>query len=345
MKKSLLALAVLGAFAGVASAQSSVTLYGLIDVNLGKDGGSDQKRMAQGGSSRLGFRGAEDLGGGTSAIFQIEHRFRPWNGTINGGNGVNGSPVTFWQARSYVGLAGGFGNVRLGREYDGAFFHGELVGDPWGWDTVVSNYTVPVDAGTASSNFNVNRAITYNSPNIGGLSASFQVAESNDNCGRSGLNNTAFVQTAPGVSGIVGTPVFGVCAKRPYSFGASYAGGPLSVGFGYNNPGNVNDKWLSLRGSYDLGVAKVWGFVGNGNNTLNQKVKSWHFAVTAPIGQAEIRAILFQRQDNGVKNIQGGGLGYFYALSKRTTLYTDYAVNSKLTVSKNAYDFGIKHAF
>ena len=85
MKKSLLAFAVLGAFAGAASAQSSVTLYGLIDANLGKDIGSSAKRMAQGASSRLGFRGAEDLGGGTSAIFQIEHRFRPWNGTINGG--------------------------------------------------------------------------------------------------------------------------------------------------------------------------------------------------------------------------------------------------------------------
>jgi len=116
MKKTLLALAALASFAGAASAQSSVTLYGVIDENVGKDLGTNAKRISQGASSRLGFRGVEDLGGGMQAFFQIEHRFRPWNGTINGGNAVNGSVVTFWQARSYVGLRGGWGDVRIGRE-------------------------------------------------------------------------------------------------------------------------------------------------------------------------------------------------------------------------------------
>jgi len=331
MKKSLLALAVLGAFAGAASAQSSVTLYGLIDANLGKDFGSAAKRMSQGASSRLGFRGAEDLGGGTSAIFQIEHRFRPWNGTINGGNGVNGSPVTFWQARSYVGLQGGFGNIRIGREYDGAFFHSEVVADPWGWDTVVSSMTVGVTSGSASSNFNVNRAVTYNSPVMGGFSFSGQIAESNDNCGASGIGNSG--------------ATFGTCTKKPYSFGASYAAGPVSVGVGYDNPGNDFDKFMGVRASYDLGAAKLWGFLGNGNTATNAKVKSWMLAATVPVGQAEFRAALMSRDVGGVKNISGLGLGYFYALSKRTTLYTDFARNSKLTAEKTAYDFGIRHSF
>jgi predicted porin len=271
------------------------------------------------------------LGGGMQAFFQIEHRFRPWNGTINGGNGVNGSPVTFWQARSYVGLRGGFGDVRLGREYDAAFFHGELAGDPWGWDTVVSSMTVPVGSGSASANFNVNRAVTYSTPNLGGLSATFQVAESNDNCGASGISNAG--------------PTFGTCEKRPYSFGASYAGGPLSVGFGYNNPGNANDRWLVLRGSYDFGAFKLWGVVGSGKNIADQTVKSWQLSGTAAMGQGEFRGTLLSRTDNGVKNISGLGLGYHYALSKRTTLYGDFARNSKLTSEKTAYDLGIKHAF
>ena len=340
MKKSLLALAVLGAFAGAASAQSSVTLYGLVDVNLGKDIGSAAKRMAQGASSRLGFRGAEDLGGGTSAIFQLEHRFRPWNGTINGGNGVNGSPVTFWQARSYVGLQGGFGNVRLGREYDGAFFHSEVVADPWGWDTVVSSMTVGVTSGSASANFNVNRAVTYNSPNMGGFTFSGQIAESNDNCGASGIAN--------------GGATFGVCVKRPYSFGASYAAGPLSVGFGYNNPGTDNpavagnqsvDRFMGLRASYDLGVVKLWGFLGDGKSATNAKVKSNLLAVTAPLGQAELRAAIMNRKVGANKDITGIGIGYFYALSKRTTLYTDFARNGKAATEKTAYDFGIRHSF
>jgi len=331
MKKSLLALAALGMFAGAAMAQSSVTLYGLIDENIGKDIGSTAKRIGQGASSRLGFRGVEDLGGGMQAFFQIEHRFRPWNGTINGGNGVNGSLVTFWQARSYVGLRGGFGDVRIGREYDAAFFHGEVVADPWGWDTVASSLTLPVTAGSNNSNFNVNNAITYNSPNMGGFSGAFQIAESNNNCGASGVTATAIT--------------FGTCEKRPYSFGASYAGGPLSVGFGYANPGNANDNWLSLRGSYDLGAVKLWGFLGNGKDTANNKVKSWMLAATAPLGNGELRGAFMQRKDAGVKTLQGVALGYHYSLSKRTVLYADLANNSKAATSKTGYDFGVKHSF
>lgn len=333
MKKSLLALAALGVFAGAAMAQSSVTLYGLIDENVGKDIGSKAKRISQGASSRLGFRGVEDLGGGMQAFFQIEHRFRPWNGTINGGNTVNGSVVTFWQARSYVGLRGGFGDVRVGREYDGAFFHGEAVADPWGWETVASSLTLPVTAGSNSSNFNVNNAITYTTPTMGGLSATAQVAESNNNCGATSV--------AAGTSLTAGAS----CAKRPYSFGASYAGGPLSVGFGYANPGNLNDNWMSLRASYDLGAVKLWGFLGNGKNAADAKVKSWMLAATAPVGGGEFRAGVMQRKDAGVKTTQGVALGYHYALSKRTTVYADFANNSKAAAEKSGYDFGVKHSF
>ncbi len=75
MKKSLLALAVLGAFAGVASAQSSVTLYGRVDLSAGKGAGVEQNSLANGSGSRFGVRGVEDLGGGLQALFNIEHRF------------------------------------------------------------------------------------------------------------------------------------------------------------------------------------------------------------------------------------------------------------------------------
>lgn len=340
MKKSLLALAVLGAFAGAASAQSSVTMYGLIDANFGKDFGSAEKRMGQGASSRLGFRGVEDLGGGSAAFFQLENRFRPWNGTINGGDGVNGSPVTLFQARSYVGLRGSWGDIRLGREYDAAFFHGELVGDPWGFDTVIGgSMTVAAMTGSAIKNFNVNSAITYNSPVMSGLSFSGQIAETQGNCGASSLRNTI------AGAGITGTAQFGTCANRPYSLGGSYAAGPFRVGVGYNNPGNVNDHFLSTNVQYDLGAAKLWAFYGKGTNTANQDVKSGMLAVTVPMGQGEFRAALISKTDNGVKTITGTGLAYFYSLSKRTTLYVDVGRNSALTADTNAYDFGVKHSF
>ena len=106
MKKQLLALSLLAAFAGMAHAQTSVTIYGLMDTGLVKETGSDLK-MGEWNSSRLGFRGTEDLGGGYKATFQLEKRFYVNDGTINGVD---------WDGASNVGLAGPFGAVRLGRQ-------------------------------------------------------------------------------------------------------------------------------------------------------------------------------------------------------------------------------------
>ena len=125
MKRSLIALAVLGAFAGAASAQSSVTIYGSLDQalskgnggtapNNGANGTSKAWQVRQSNGSRLGFRGNEDLGGGLSAQFQIEHRFTP-------DDGAAANP--FWAGRSYVQLtSAAAGSVYLGREYDPAFW-------------------------------------------------------------------------------------------------------------------------------------------------------------------------------------------------------------------------------
>ncbi|HEX6364001.1 MAG TPA: porin, partial [Albitalea sp.] len=142
MKKSLLALAVLGAFAGAASAQSSVTIYGSIDLGIAKSNGGTagnsggaagngaQARaytLQHANTNRLGFRGNEDLGGGMSAQFQIEHRFNADTGTLN-------DPNVFWQGRSYVQLShAAAGRVYLGRDYGPAFWPA-VKSDPFGWD-------------------------------------------------------------------------------------------------------------------------------------------------------------------------------------------------------------------
>jgi predicted porin len=128
MKKSLLALAVLGAFAGAASAQSSVTIYGTVDLAVAKSNGGNANNPTQGGintqsnsyqviqghANRLGFRGNEDLGGGLSAQFQIEHRLTP-------DDGAAANP--FWAGRSYIQLSSATaGRVYLGRDYTPAFW-------------------------------------------------------------------------------------------------------------------------------------------------------------------------------------------------------------------------------
>ena len=127
MKKSLLALAVLGAFVGAASAQSSVTVFGIVDLSLAnvKNDGSDARKSMNSNalnSNRFGFRGVEDLGGGLSAKFHLEAGMSNDIGTAGGGNSLGTAPANsngaaLFNRRSTVGLAGKFGEVRLGREY------------------------------------------------------------------------------------------------------------------------------------------------------------------------------------------------------------------------------------
>ena len=119
MKKSLLALAVLGAFAGVASAQSSVTLFGTADLSgayVKNDGSSKRLSLTQDGinSSQLGFRGVEDLGGGLKAGFIFLAGVNPDTGSANS---------KFWNRRSTVSLFTNGGELRLGRDYTPTFWN------------------------------------------------------------------------------------------------------------------------------------------------------------------------------------------------------------------------------
>ena len=115
MKKSLLALAILGAFAGAASAQTSVTLYGVVDGGIAyEDNGTaagSVLRVENGGqsTSRFGFKGTEDLGGGLSALFVLENGFLVGTGAMSTAN-------VLFNRQSWVGLKGGYGTTRLGRQ-------------------------------------------------------------------------------------------------------------------------------------------------------------------------------------------------------------------------------------
>ena len=116
MKKTLIALAVLGAAAGVAHAQSNVTIYGIVDTGFIKESGSSWK-MGENVNNRIGFRGVEDLGSGQAATFELEKRFELADGTLKQSNGPNvGDKATDWDGAANVGLKGSnWGAVRLGR--------------------------------------------------------------------------------------------------------------------------------------------------------------------------------------------------------------------------------------
>lgn len=322
MKKSLLALAVLGAFAGAASAQSSVTLYGRVDLAIGKAPGSSAKQMVNGSGSRLGMRGVEDLGGGLSALFNIEHRYAA-------DTGAQSDPARFWTGRSIVGLQGGFGQVVLGREYVTAFLQSQLAADPWGWETVVSgflgnglNNTI---TGGGIARVRNDSSLTYRL-SMSGFTFGAQIAEATD-----AINNFQ---------------------NKPVNFAISYAGGPVTFGFGYERTGfevTETEDWMTLNGAYNFGAFKLGAFFGRGDTRTGARHQSWLVSATAPIGAGELRASYgrLQNKTADIDAAKGFALGYHYSLSKRTTIYADVVRNNADTIatSNTGYDFGIKHNF
>lgn len=308
MKKSLLALAVLGAFAGAASAQSSVTLYGKLDLGFAKEAGKADKQVRDGSSSRLGFRGVEDLGGGLKAMFQIEHRFNPDTGTVTN--------TAFWDGLSTVGLGGSFGTVNLGRQYTAAFSLATDVIDPFGGYTVAGLRGESLTKSVAR--LRTDNSVRYDGA-FGGLKVAADIAE---------------------------TPAGGV--DRPYSVAAQYAAGPFMVAASYDNPTGANDNLATLGGSYTFGPAKVSLGIGRGDNNSNVRVKQALAGVTVSVGAAgQVLAGYAQEEVGTADATKKVSLGYRHNLSKRTQLYTDVTrVNDLLSkTEKTGYDFGVIHTF
>ncbi|MET3604998.1 putative porin [Sphaerotilus sulfidivorans] len=308
MKKSLLALAVLGAFAGAASAQSSVTLYGKLDLGFAKAAGSADKQVADGSGSRVGFRGVEDLGGGLKALFQFEHRFNPDTGTVTN--------TAFWHGLSTVGLGGSFGTVNLGRQYTAAFSLITNVIDPFGGDTVAGLRGESLTKSVAR--LRTDNSVRYDGA-FGGLKVAADIAE---------------------------TPAGGV--DRPYSVAAQYAAGPFMVAASYDNPTGANDNLATLGGSYTFGPAKVSLGIGRGDNNSNVRVKQALAGVTVSVGAAgQVLAGYAQEEVGTADATKKVSLGYRHNLSKRTQLYTDVTrVNDLLSkTEKTGYDFGVIHTF
>ncbi|HJV59933.1 MAG TPA: porin [Albitalea sp.] len=336
MKKSLLALAVLGAFAGAASAQSSVTIYGSLDQavskgnggtasNPGANGTSKAWQVRESNGSRLGFRGNEDLGGGLSAQFQIEHRFTPDTGALTNAN-------VFWQGRSYVQLSSASaGRVYLGREYAPVFWPA-VKSDPFGWDGVGQMGTFEWAGYLTTSGVRVNNTVGYRSPSWGGFTVNAAV----------GLGEAA--------------------TSRANGFNAEYAAGPIYAAFGYEklNKGPVTTDGNSVANfafHYDLGMIKPIFYYARAKVTAGgvggaATNKFWQLAALAPVGGGTIKAaygrldydkVLFGGVDTKSSKL---GLGYDYPLSKRTNLYADVGWAKQDNKSNNsAYAFGVKHTF
>jgi predicted porin len=314
-----IALAALAAFSGSAAfAQSTVTVYGRVDLSLAQQADAiDNKEVRNGSGSRLGFRGTEDLGDGLKAVFQIEHRF-------NADEGTQSNATRFWEGKAIVGLEGAFGRVTLGREENPAYTFSQAVADPWGTDTVASNGSI-VSGRIGSTRYS--NTVNYRF-SASGFTVGAQIAEADGNA-----------------------PSGGVAENKPYSLGAAWASGPFVVGVGFENPADEDDHWATVNGSYNFGMVKVGAFFGTGRNGDDQKQRAYLVSATAPIAQGELRASWGQLKNSTTDVIRDRQLsvGYHYALSKRTTVYADVTRENRDDMADNlkttGYDIGIKHNF
>lgn len=363
MKKTLIALAALGAMAGAAQAQSTVTLYGLLDAHLGSfktnvavgtsttSAGSiqslKQTKIDGGGlnGNRWGLRVSEDLGGGMAAIGNIESGFDISNGTNSQG--------ALFGRKAIVGLTGGFGTVTLGRNtssYDDVAADHAMMGatifDPSNTNNgnsaataqaAINGLVTPSAAGTTALagfvgrnttwvgyNSRFNNSVKYASPNFGGFSGGLMYSLGEDK-----------------------TTTVG--ASRTVSANLKFANGPLLISGGYQSEASARTASAKpvlentlLNVAYNFGVAKV----GLGLSRAKYKdltdpttgavgdleaQKEVSLSVAVPLGATTLSAGVARSKGDDLGKSTGFGVQALYSLSKRTTLYAG-------ALSTKAYD-------
>lgn len=311
MKKILFPLALLSAvsFSGVAQAQSNVTVYGMVDLGVGRYIGQDHYGVHQGAASRLGFRGQEDLGGGWKASFHLQHRFQADTGAPT-------NAAKFWHADSWVGLEGPYGQVRLGRMFTPSYEYVMLPADVFQHSRVSSN--IVAQTGGTTSPYRFDNGVNYN-VKVGGfrLGATFSPHE--------GVAN----------------------AENAYSTALSYTTGKLYLAAGHENPNGVNDVWNTMTARWGDDALKVSAFFGTGKNKQNDSIRSYSIAASGNFANGSLMASYarMNNEDLNTKVQDKFSIGYYYTLSKRSKLYTNFGHDRAFKANKNGFDVGMVHTF
>ena len=339
MKKTLIALAVLGAAAGVAHAQSNVTIYGIVDTGFIKKSGHDVE-MGENVNNRLGFRGVEDLGSGMKATFELEHRFDLNNGTQKGKTAA-GKDREFDGAAN-VGLKGdSWGAVRLGRV-------NELTTETIRKFDPFYQYGVGAMLEGNQRSPRIDNTIRYDSPNWSGFhfGASYSLGGNTDSESIDGY--------------MVGVKGAGA-DNDGYGIMLGYDNGPLALVGNWSRLADSKDSSVwNLGAAYRFGPAKVelvyqqtkdkgwangersnWNSVNNagvrdfdgvyaGVNEIEEK--QWLLGLEWKLGPGRLNASAqwMEVEASGGqhvsdKDIYKYAIGYTYDLSKRTAIYGNVA--------------------
>ena len=342
MKRTLLALAALATAAGASAQSSNVTLFGVADVSVARISttGKSVSGVANGGnsSSRLGFRGVEDLGNGLKAGFWLE-------GGLNVDDGGSGFK---FDRRSTVSVMGNFGEVRLGRDKTPSYqnletFH--AFGDT-GMGAVNGHNLISGSAtGTpeGSNPKRVSNGVSYLLPKLGGVYGQVTYGFG-EQAGSTSLASTIGLRVG-------------------------YANGPLNVAAAYGvvkggtAASTVDYKNFNLGASYNFGVVTPMVLIASERGN-DKRVDLYSFGVKAPVGPGELRAAFSLYKDKKMDNNDSKrfAIGYGYQLSKRTELYAAVArlsnddkaarkLGSSLSPtpgvgnSLTGYEIGLRHNF
>jgi predicted porin len=359
MKRISLIAAAAALGAGPSFAQSSLTLFGVVDAGVSHyrttssswnplrpaELRQSQTVLSPSGnaSSRIGFRGTEDLGGGLAAGFWLE---APLNNDTGGG-------IANFGRRSTLSLSGPFGELRLGRDYTASFWN-DAIFDPFSVNGVGTNLIAVVNSNIAAS-----RALATGGLLNGGLSAG------TDSYLRT--SNAVSYFLPQGLGGFYGQVQYALHenvkvsnqpdspSKRGRYVGGriGWASGPADVALGYGESTLASTaaqsekiKSLNLGASYDFGLVKVFGEwsrvrdVRSSTSTalpgaelrLIDRYDGLMAGVNVPLGAGMLRASYARvRFENGLNLPDGNSsvnklaLGYVHNLSKRTALYASVA--------------------
>ncbi|OXC71897.1 Outer membrane protein (porin) [Caballeronia sordidicola] len=327
-----------GVFATAAHAQSSVTLYGLIDAGLtytNNQNGSHNFKMTSGAvnGSRWGLRGSEDLGGGLKAIFTLENGFSIANGTL-------GQQGREFGRQAFVGLSSNqFGTVTLGRQYDSVVdYLGPLAltGTQYGG----TQFAHPFDNDNLDNSFRINNSVKYQSANYAGfkfgalygfsnqadgfannrsysVGASYNYGPLNIAAAYLQLNNNITAGAINNANGAVaGDNTFNAGLQRTFGAGLNYAFGPATVGFVFTqtkleDAASINGATVGNTGNIAIG-----NYARFNNYELNA-----HYALTPALSLAGAYTYTDARLDGEKPSFHQFSLQTAYSLSKRTDVY------------------------
>ena len=324
---AVLALAALLGATG-ASAQSTVTIYGIIDqgITRANDGTTpgamlpgrstpDQWVVKAGNTSRLGFRGREDLGNGSYARFQFEHRFAADTGTSSNAG-------VFWLGRSVVALGSEkWGELYAGREYSAAYWV-PLFADPTSWSYVSqlgSAYTyagyTAVPSSIEASNLRWSNSVGYKSPALGGVSFELATALGEGQRRRNTSGNLQFKQ------------------------------GPLWAGAAFDRL-DADNNLMILAGGYDFGVVFPTFNYARARGGVNGDATSFSLAARVPVSYGRVYASYGAHHPESDLDSWMLGAGTEYTLSKRSLLYFNVGSAKRDGDTRTtAFDTGFKHTF